>query len=148
MLVSRRPRPCPETKFLAGAGKSNERNAAGKLLCVEMKLNPDFGDCDGQTAFPEGAVRACLVGAVENPGPAIRNFRCRSKEGMRPGGSSHTRSGTLGEKDGRKNHVASGATRASPRHGRPSPDGAGARLLAFRLERRGTARPSSAASRI
>jgi len=44
MLVSRRPRPCPKTKFLAGAGKSNERYAGEKLLCVEMKSNADFGD--------------------------------------------------------------------------------------------------------
>jgi len=44
MLVPMRPRPCPRTKFLAGAGKSNERYAAEKLLCVEMKSNADSGD--------------------------------------------------------------------------------------------------------
>src|ERR1700686_2420902 len=98
MLVSRRPRPRPKTKFLASAGNSNERYAAEKPLCVEMKSNPDFGDYDGQTAFPEATLRACLGGADEDSGPAIRNFRCRSEEGVRAGGNSYARPWALGKK--------------------------------------------------
>jgi hypothetical protein len=45
-----------------------------------MEFHPTFRDDDGQTVFPEGTLRARLVGADENSGPALRNFRRCAEE--------------------------------------------------------------------
>jgi hypothetical protein len=66
----------------------------------------------------ELTLRARLVGADEDSGPAIRNFRCRAEEDLRAGGNSYARPWALGKKDGWKEYVASGAPRASAWYGR------------------------------
>jgi len=75
------------------------------------------GGDGGQTAFSEGTLRACLVGADEDSGSAIWNFRCRSEEDLRTGGNSYARPRALGKKDGWKEYLARGVPRTSAWYG-------------------------------
>jgi len=96
-----------------------------------------------KTAFPRKELYELVWSEpLKISGPAILNFRCRSKEGHAPERKFLRPVWDIGRKKAAgKKHVASNATRASAWHGRRSPDWCGGMVIGISgLERRGTAR--------